>query len=89
MAHGEGAKALAAKPPRGDWWRPVSSWVDGRGFAEVAQGLESNHLLSPPIVRCPVPPVPPEQARADVARRPALTPRTPRTRALGEAAGDP
>lgn len=55
----------------------------------MAQGLESNHVLSPPVVRCPVPSVPQEQAHADIAHRPALTPHAPRTQALGKAAGDP
>jgi len=60
--------------------------VVGKGFVEVALGLENDQVLLPPILSCPVPSVPQGQAHAHVPRRPGLTP--PRMHGLGKAAGD-
>lgn len=69
-------------------WRLASSYVDGRGFAEVGQGLERSQVLLPPLLSCAVPSVPQGQANAGIAQRPSLTHTSHNTQALGKAAGD-
>lgn len=69
-------------------WRLVSSYVDGKGFAEVGQGLERSQVLLTPLLSCAIPSVPQRQANAGIAQRPSLTHTSHNMQSLGKAAGD-
>lgn len=54
----------------------------------MAQGLESNEVLLPPLLSCLMPSVPQGKVHADIAQRPGLTHTSPEMQVLGKAAGD-